>query len=417
MKGGLFDVKGGLFDVKGGLNILLTTLFFHMNDIAIYRNDYPLLSRSKPLSPKAATLEALIISKISPSQKGEKIYEMDLNRSLLGQYGICDVTNDNYFRDLDLLAEELVTYRISLPEMKGYQARWIPLVSRFYVHDSNLVTIGIDADLAPYLIELKEKFTQLEVVEVATLSNQYSKKMYMLLKTVEFKGGGTFSLKEIHDSLGTSDIKTYQIFKEFNKKVLKPSLQELNEKSDIYVVWETIRYRRKIGAIEFKVSKNINHQPKLQIVETITDEIPHEIRVFLDAYGFNDDGFIESLLRQFETNLLLEATQLFDKRMSNTSITNKAGLYRLRINRYIERVLEDRQRRDDLEKTLLDKDVAEAAFNAEKAKWDKKAKEYADLHKNDLYDQLDDVSKSMFNIDDCPMAMLEGIALDILKKK
>ncbi len=297
MKGGLFDVKGGLFDVKGGLNILLTTLFFHMNDIAIYRNDYPLLSRSKPLSPKAATLEALIISKISPSQKGEKIYEMDLNRSLLGQYGICDVTNDNYFRDLDLLAEELVTYRISLPEMKGYQARWIPLVSRFYVHDSNLVTIGIDADLAPYLIELKEKFTQLEVVEVATLSNQYSKKMYMLLKTVEFKGGGTFSLKEIHDSLGTSDIKTYQIFKEFNKKVLKPSLQELNEKSDIYVVWETIRYRRKIGAIEFKVSKNINHQPKLQIVETITDEIPHEIRVFLDAYGFNDDGFIESLLR------------------------------------------------------------------------------------------------------------------------
>ncbi len=103
--------------------------------------------------------------------------------------------------------------------------------------------------------------------------------------------------------------------------------------------------------------------------------------------------------------------------MSNTSITNKAGLYRLRINRYIERVLEDRQRRDDLEKTLLDKDVAEAAFNAEKAKWDKKAKEYADLHKNDLYDQLDDVSKSMFNIDDCPMAMLEGIALDILKKK
>lgn len=388
-----------------------------MNDIAIYRNDYPLLSRSKPLSPKAATLEALIISKISPSQKGEKIYEMDLNRSLLGQYGICDVTNDNYFRDLDLLAEELVTYRISLPEMKGYQARWIPLVSRFYVHDSNLVTIGIDADLAPYLIELKEKFTQLEVVEVATLSNQYSKKMYMLLKTVEFKGGGTFSLKEIHDSLGTSDIKTYQIFKEFNKKVLKPSLQELNEKSDIYVIWETIRYRRKIGAIEFKVSKNINHQPKLQIVETITDEIPHEIRVFLDAYGFNDDGFIESLLRQFEANLLLEATQLFDKRMSNTSITNKAGLYRLRINRYIERVLEDRQRSDDLEKTLLDKDVAEAAFNAEKAKWDKKAKEYADLHKNDLYDQLDDVSKSMFNIDDCPMAMLEGIALDILKKK
>jgi hypothetical protein len=416
VKGDLFGVKGDLFGVKGDLNIIEVTVFFCMNDIAMYRNDYPLLSRSKPLSPKAATLEALIISKICPTKKVNQMYKIEVPRSLFGQYGICDLANDHYFRDLDLLAEELVTYRISLPEMKGYQARWRPLVSQFDVHDSNLVTIGIDEDLAPYLIELKEKFTQLEVVEVATLSNQYSKKMYMLLKTVEFKGGGTFSLEEIHDSLGTSDIKTYQEFKNFSRKVLKPSLKELNDKSDIYVVWETIRYRRKVGAIEFKVSKNMNHQPKLQIVEAITDEVPHEIRVFLDAYGFNDDVFIESILKQFDAELLLEATQLFDKRMSNTSITNKAGLYRLRIHRYIDQVLSDRKRKQGLEEALQDKEMAEAAFLAEKAKWDRKAKEYAEYHKEELYEKLDDVSKSMFSIENCPMAMLEGIALDLMKK-
>ena len=385
-----------------------------MNELAIYRNDYPLLSRSKPLSPKAATLEALIIAKITPS-KGDGICTVPLNPKDLTMYGICDTNNRNYFRDLDLLAEELVTYRIALPEQEGFQARWLPLVSRFYVHDSNKLTIGIDEDLAPYLIELREKFTQLEVIEVATLSSQYAKKLYMLLKTIEFKGGGTHSLKEIHDALGTTEIKTYQTFKEFNRTVLKPSFKEINEKSDIYVEWETIRHSRKVGAIEFKVIKNPSHQPKLEIVEPITDEIPHEIRVFLDAYGFNDDSFIENLLINYKADLLLEATQLFDKRMSNTSIKNKAGLYRLRIDRYVTEVVTDRKRRTELKEALHLEEVAEAAFQAEKTVLEKLAKELISESRQKVYDRLDDTIKDMYTVGDCPEPFLLGMALDIIK--
>jgi hypothetical protein len=384
------------------------------NDVAIYRNDYPLLSRSKPLTPKAATLEALIIAKITPI-KINQMHKLTVPKKILEQYGICDVENRNYMRDLEALAEELITYRIALPEKKGYQARWRPLVSQFDVHDSNHVTIGIDEDLAPYLIELREKFTQLEVIEIATLSNQYAKKMYMLLKTIEFKGGHTFTLSEIHDSLGTKEIKTYQTFKEFNKKVLKPAVMELNQKSDIWVDWDVIRYGRSIGAIEFKIKKNPNHQPKLMIVETITDQIPHEIRVFLDAYGFNDDSFIEAILFQVPADTLLNATKLFDKRMSNTSIKNKAGLYRLRIERYLSEVIQDSQRKAEFEEKLQDKEIALAAFNAEKAKLDRLAKEYVLVHKKELYESLDEGLKSMFDFESCPVQFLEGLALDIIK--
>jgi hypothetical protein len=317
-------------------------------------------------------------------------------------------------RDLDALAEELVTYRVSLPEKKGYQARWLPLVSRFYVHDSNEVTIGIDNDLAPYLIELRKNFTQLEVIEVATLSSQYSKKMYMLLKTIEYKSGGTFSIEDLHNALGTLEIKTYQTFKHFNNKILQPSVLELNEKSDIWVDWEAIRYGRSIGAIEFKIKKNPNHQPKLLIVETITDQIPHEIRVFLDAYGFNDDSFIEAILDQYTPYIILEATRIFDKRMSNTSIKNKAGLYRLRIDKYIAEALKDQDRKVELQEKLQDKEIAEIAFNAEKAKLDRLAKEYVLENKRALYDSLDGALKSMFDFESCPVQFLEGLAFDII---
>ena len=69
---------------------------------------------------------------------------------------------------------KVLRHKVLIPMKEGYQARWIPLVSRFYVHDSNNVTIGVDEDLAPYLIELREKFTQLEVIEIATLLAEWS---------------------------------------------------------------------------------------------------------------------------------------------------------------------------------------------------------------------------------------------------
>jgi hypothetical protein len=52
---------------------------------------------------------------------------------------------------------------------------------------------------------------------------------------------------------------------------------------------------------------------------------------------------------------------------------------------------------------------------AEKAKWDRKAKEYALDHKQELYDQLDDTTKHMFEFENIPVAILEGLALDIIK--
>ena len=384
------------------------------NEDAIYRNDYPLLHRSKPLSPKAATLEALVISKIKPDPDGRPA-QITLSKEILSKFGICDVENLHFLRDLESLKTQLITYEIDLPEHHDFKARWRTLISQFDFFETGDVRIGVDPDLTPYLIGLQKNFTICDVVEVATLSNQYAKKLYMLLKTIEYKGGGRFTFDEIKDSFGITNIKTYQTFKVFNEKILKNSLKEINNCSDLKVDWEPVRACRRIVAIDFKINKNPCHQPKLPIIEPIADEIPHEIRVFLDAYGFNDDVFIESILKHFEADLILEATQLFDKRMSNTSITNKAGLYRLRINRYIEQVISDRQRKKGLEEALQDKEMAEAAFMAEKAKWDRKAKEYALDHKQELYDQLDDTTKHMFEFENIPVAILEGLALDIIK--
>ena len=384
-------------------------------DLAYYRNDYPLLQRSKPLSPKAATLEALVISKIKPDSAG-KPSQVLLDKNTLSKYGICDVENDHFMRDLEILKSQLITYEIELPYDPAYKIRWRTLISQFDVLATDEVRIGVDPDLTPYLVELQKHFTICDVVEVSTLSNQYAKKLYMLLKTIEYKGGGRFSFSEIKDSLGITNVKTYRTFKIFNQKIFKASLKEINTNSDILIDWSPVRASRRIVAVDFKVKKNPKHHPKLPIVEEITDEIPHEIRVFLDVYGFNNDSFIEDLLETHGSGLLLEAIKLFDKRNSNTFIKNKAGLFNDRIGRYIAEAMQDRKRKSELEAVIKDKEMIQKVLDEEKAKRDLQAKEYALNHKRELYDKLDDVSKRMFSFEECPMGVLEGLALDELNK-
>lgn len=305
-----------------------------MKDEAIYRNDYPLLSRSKPLTPKAATMEALIISKINPVLEGD-LSSFKIEKSLLARYGICDVKNMNYVRDLEAVAEELLGYMIGLPPIDGYKARWRPLVSRFDVEDSDLVSISVDAHLAPYLIDLRKHFTKVDVIEVAMLSSQYSKKLYMLIKSFEYKEQDRITLDILKSALGISDIKYYQDFKNLNRKILLPAQKEINNKSDICVNWESIRYGRRIGALEIKVKKNSKHQPKLPLVEEITDNIPTEIRVYLDSYGYSNDDYISQLIKSYGADVILISIQIFDRRMKSTSIKNKAGLFHTRIISYI----------------------------------------------------------------------------------
>lgn len=384
-------------------------------DLAHYRNDYPLLQRSKPLSPKAATLEALVISKITPDDSG-KPAQVLIDKDTLARYGICDVVNEHFIRDLESLKTQLLTYEVELPFDAAYKYRWRTLISQFDILATDDLRIGVDPDLAPYLVDLQKHFTICDVVEIATLSNQYSKKLYMLLKTVEYKSGGRFTFDEIKDSLGITNVKTYRTFKVFNDKIFKSSIKEINDQSDIHIEWSPVRASRRIVAIEFKITKNPLHQLKLPMVEEITDEIPHEIRAFLDSYGFNDDNFIEQFLNKYGAKTILDATKLFDKRMSNTSIKNKAGLYRLRIHRYIVEVISEEERKRDLIEKLQDQEIAEAALMAEKAKFDRLAKEYAKENREELYNSLDEINKSFYSLDSCPAALLEGIALDIIRE-
>ncbi len=324
-----------------------------MKHQAVYRNDYPLINRKKALSSKAATVEALIISKAN-KDNGEII----ISRQELARYGVCELNSKNIVRELELVADELLCYKVHLPEKAGWKARWRTLATKFDVSNSDAVHIEIHEDLTPYLIDLREHFTAVEVAEVASLSSKFSKRLYMLLKTLEPKqsskgyvynedGGGRFTLQQIKDCLGIAGEKTYKEFKFLNSQVLKPALKDLNKLSDITVTMKPEKSGRSVVAVEFTVQRRINHQQKLpafNMPEPVEQKkLSVAVMNFTNKYNFNDVCFINSILSEFGEKAIKKSFSIFESKYLSPNVKNPAGVYYSKFTTIMDTVLQQQE--------------------------------------------------------------------------
>jgi plasmid replication initiation protein len=101
-----------------------------------------------------------------------------------------------------------------------------------------------------YLGELEGCFTKYKLKSVSTLKSAHSIRLYELLMLWQSTGIRTISVDDLKASLGLSD--AYPQFFIFNRDVLKPSMKEINTRSDIKVRVETLKTGRKITALKFR---------------------------------------------------------------------------------------------------------------------------------------------------------------------
>lgn len=108
---------------------------------------------------------------------------------------------------------------------------------------------------------------------VSDLKSRYSYCLYLYLKDNAYKNTRIdhttweVTVAELKDFLNCK-AKRYTQFKFFNADILKPSREEINEKTDIYFDYETIRQGKYIRWIRFKVTDNDkNRTEKLKDVE------------------------------------------------------------------------------------------------------------------------------------------------------
>lgn len=120
---------------------------------------------------------------------------------------------------------------------------------------SGIAYIKLDEDLAPYLFDLGQKFTQYQLYNILAMKSAFSIRIYELMKSYAFQKSKTFELDALKRLLMVEDVKSYKDFSLFRTKVLKMAEHEINELTDINISFEPITKGKKVIKVKFQIEK------------------------------------------------------------------------------------------------------------------------------------------------------------------
>jgi len=165
-----------------------------------------------------------------------------------------DMGRENAERDLISAIEKLWDRSIIIKHANiKEEFRWIQYKAQ-YLTGTGKAQITFSDAIIPYLSQLSGQFTKIIVKNVSRLSSSYSIRIYELLQQFKTTGNRKIQLDHFRSILDIQD--KYRTFKSLNQLLLKPSIQELNEKSDLTVKVMPIKNGRKIIALDFSFSQD-----------------------------------------------------------------------------------------------------------------------------------------------------------------
>lgn len=136
----------------------------------------------------------------------------------------------------------------------------INLYSKFCWSEENCncIEISCNADIEPYLFELKECYTSYEIENIVKLNSAAKIRMYEIMKQYEKIGERQLTVDELQELLMTHYTKYY----EFSRNVLTPAIKDVNEYTDITISCEKVTKGRKVVALKFKIKSKKAAEPK-----------------------------------------------------------------------------------------------------------------------------------------------------------
>lgn len=151
------------------------------------------------------------------------------------------------YRDLKLAVDRLYERSINFIDGSTSKIRW---VQRIDFNDSKSeIAIRFSKDILPYISNVKENFTQYLLADVATMRSAYSFRLYELLAQYKKIGKRLIDIDELRIMLDVG--KRYKTTGNLIAWVIQPSIDEINEVTNLTVTVEPKKTGRKYTHLEF----------------------------------------------------------------------------------------------------------------------------------------------------------------------
>lgn len=203
---------------------------------------------------------AFICSMIKPIDIKDSIkgvpFQLEYEFNIRDYCKVCgiDYAGGKNYKDIKATLKHLADRSMWLDDGESETLmRWLSYVK--VNKKSEKVLIEIDRTIAPFLFDLKEKFTQYQLYNILAMKSAFSVRIYELMKSYAYQKSKTFDLDELKRLLGVESVKSYDRFPSFRQKVLEVAQREINELTDINIYFEPITKGRKVVKVKFRIEQ------------------------------------------------------------------------------------------------------------------------------------------------------------------
>lgn len=214
-----------------------------MNNLTVTKSIY-LIDASYKLPLQAQKLVLACIAKIDSRHEIPK--EITITAAEYGELMQIATPRRDLYTAADALFKSSILIKDDKEETELY---WIQKKVKKNKGEGS-VTLTWSDDVVRYISQLQSRFTSYKLRNIAQLQSTHSIRLYELLAKFADTGLRVISLDEFKAALGISD--KYAQYKILNRDVIKPSVEELNKRSDLLIRYNSVKRGRNVVAIEFE---------------------------------------------------------------------------------------------------------------------------------------------------------------------
>lgn len=205
-----------------------------------------LINSSYKLTTVEHQIIAILASMVYPEDKDFLTYKLKIT-DFMKALGI---KNKNKYKDVQNATKQLMRKVFEIRDgNKLIQLSW--LSSATYYEGEGMVELCFDPKLKPYFLMLRSNLTRTRLSNVLHLKNQYSFRIYELLKEFESQGRREFTVEELKYLLGIDSL--YKMYADFKRKVLLPSQKEISEKTDIIIKFGEVKKGKRVDGLIYSI--------------------------------------------------------------------------------------------------------------------------------------------------------------------
>ena len=162
--------------------------------------------------------------------------------------------NKNIYQQLAQHTKAMMSRVAEIARVDDKTLTQIQFVSKTkYFFGNGYVELCLNEHMRPYVLQLKERFTEIELGYAIRLSSFYAIRIYELLKSGQYRPGGfEMSLADLRAELGIEQGKLERM-NNFKQRVMDIAEREINGRTDINFVYAWKKTGRNVTGIRFEM--------------------------------------------------------------------------------------------------------------------------------------------------------------------